>query len=144
MVLKFTEPNGSSKISFTPAIQDSLLNTYPVPNNHANSTGPIVLEEDLFLQNTLMSGTMEVKQNNVSYEVNESVNLKSDLNHVESVDGIGNGHTLGSTLLVTIDGQVRRIPVSTNDPNDPLNFSRWQKVGIVFSCCWFCKSPSPF
>jgi len=77
---------------------------------------------------------MEVKQANVSYEANESLQFKSDLNHIENIDGTG-GHTLGSTLLVTTEGHVRRIPVPTNDPNDPLHFSKWKKVGIVFSCC---------
>jgi hypothetical protein len=85
-----------------------------------------------------MNGTMEVKQqSHVSNEGTESVNLKADINHMEST---GDGHTLGSTLLVTTEGHVRRIPVPTNDPNDPLNFTKWQKIGIVFSCCWFCKT----
>ena len=103
-----------------------------------------------------MNGTMEVKQqSHVSNEGTESVNLKADVNHMEST---GDGHTLGSTLLVTSDGKVTYlfirirshvqtilVPQPSNDPNDPLNFTKWQKIGIVFSCCWFCKtSPPPF
>ena len=49
-------------------------------------------------------------------------------------------HTQGDVLLVSPTNHVRRIPVPTNDPNDPLNFNKWRKLGIVISCCWFCKS----
>ncbi|KAL4807499.1 major facilitator superfamily domain-containing protein [Aspergillus unguis] len=40
-------------------------------------------------------------------------------------------------LLVDSDGQVQRLPVPSKDPNDPLNFTQWEKVGIIVSCCWF-------
>jgi hypothetical protein len=43
-------------------------------------------------------------------------------------------------VLVDGDGQVQRLPVPSKDPNDPLNYTRWEKVGIIVSCCWFCKS----
>jgi hypothetical protein len=29
--------------------------------------------------------------------------------------------------------------VPSSDPNDPLNFSRSRKIGIIIACCWFCK-----
>jgi hypothetical protein len=41
-------------------------------------------------------------------------------------------------VLVDETGEVQRLPVPSNDPNDPLNFSKWEKFGVVFSCCWFC------
>lgn len=47
------------------------------------------------------------------------------------------GHVEGNALLVSKDGEVRRIPVPSNDPNDPLNFKPWQKYALVFCCCWF-------
>lgn len=50
-----------------------------------------------------------------------------------SVD-YGDGH-----ILVDNDGQVQRLPVPSKDPNDPLNYTRWEKTGIIVSCCWFCK-----
>lgn len=50
-----------------------------------------------------------------------------------SVD-YGHGH-----ILVDNDGQVQRLPVPSKDPNDPLNYTRWEKIGIIVSCCWFCK-----
>jgi hypothetical protein len=34
-------------------------------------------------------------------------------------------------------GNTRRIPIPTGDPNDPLNFGKVQKLGILVSCCWF-------
>jgi hypothetical protein len=46
--------------------------------------------------------------------------------------------TQGDVLLVSATNHVRRIPVPTNDPNDPLNFNKWRKLGIVICCCWFC------
>ena len=34
-------------------------------------------------------------------------------------------------------GNVRRIPVPSADPNDPLNMSKWRKLGVVVTCCWY-------
>ena len=47
-------------------------------------------------------------------------------------------HVAGDALLVTADGQVRKLPIPSNDPNDPLNFTKWEKLAIVVACCWFC------
>ena len=48
------------------------------------------------------------------------------------------GHAVGNALLVGGNGIVRRIPVPSSDPNDPLNFFPWQKYGVIVCCCWFC------
>ncbi|KAJ5937579.1 hypothetical protein N7454_003921, partial [Penicillium verhagenii] len=40
-------------------------------------------------------------------------------------------------VLIDESGEVQRLPVPSDDPNDPLNFSKWEKLGIMFSCCWF-------
>lgn len=48
-------------------------------------------------------------------------------------------HAVGNALLVGGDGHIRRIPVPSSDPNDPLNFLPWQKYGVIVCCCWFCK-----
>jgi hypothetical protein len=48
-------------------------------------------------------------------------------------------HSVGNALLVTADGEVRKLPVPSNDPNDPLNFTKLEKLGISVACCWFCK-----
>lgn len=48
-------------------------------------------------------------------------------------------HAVGNAFLVGADGRVRRIPVPSSDPNDPLNFLPWQKYGVIICCCWFCK-----
>ncbi|KAL1583958.1 hypothetical protein WHR41_07439 [Cladosporium halotolerans] len=45
--------------------------------------------------------------------------------------------TDGDVKLVDADGNVRRIPVPSSDPNDPLNMNKWRKAGIVVTCCWF-------
>jgi hypothetical protein len=48
-----------------------------------------------------------------------------------------NNHVKGNALLVRKDGEVRKIPIPSNNPNDPLNFRPWEKIGIIFCCCWF-------
>ncbi|KAL4912254.1 major facilitator superfamily domain-containing protein [Aspergillus aurantiobrunneus] len=45
---------------------------------------------------------------------------------------IDHGH-----VLVDGDGQIQRLPVPSKDPNDPLNYTIWEKIGIIVSCCWF-------
>ncbi|ESU12735.1 hypothetical protein FGSG_06623 [Fusarium graminearum PH-1] len=49
----------------------------------------------------------------------------------------GHGHIEGNALIVDTKGEIRKIPVPSSDPNDPLNFRPWEKYGIVFCCCWF-------
>ncbi|KAL3471070.1 major facilitator superfamily domain-containing protein [Aspergillus californicus] len=51
--------------------------------------------------------------------------------NVEYLDSPG-GH-----VLIDADGQVQRLPVPSKDPNDPLNFTKWEKAGIIVTCCWF-------
>ncbi|KAF9637695.1 Sugar transporter conserved site [Lasiodiplodia theobromae] len=43
----------------------------------------------------------------------------------------------GDAMLVDKEGHVRRLPVPSSSPNDPLNFSYWKKAGVIVSCCWF-------
>lgn len=43
----------------------------------------------------------------------------------------------GDLTLLDDHGNTRRLPIPTTDPNDPLNFNKWQKLGILVSCCWF-------
>lgn len=43
-------------------------------------------------------------------------------------------------VLVDDRGEVQRLPVPSCDPNDPLNFNKSEKLGVTFSCCWFCKT----
>lgn len=59
-----------------------------------------------------------------------------DVQHVD-VQNDKHGHVGGNALLVNKEGKVRRIPVPSSDPNDPLNFRPWEKYAIVFCCCWF-------
>lgn len=39
--------------------------------------------------------------------------------------------------LLDENGNVRRIPVPSSDPNDPLNMSKWRKLGVIVTCCWY-------
>jgi len=68
--------------------------------------------------------------------------------HVEDLDekrevADGPSHVEGNALLIGADGTIRKLPVPSSDPNDPLNFSSWQKLGILVACCWFCKYFAP-
>ena len=49
-------------------------------------------------------------------------------------------HIEGNALLVDSDGCVRRLPIASSDPNDPLNYKPWERAAIIVCCCWFCKS----
>jgi hypothetical protein len=55
-------------------------------------------------------------------------------------DGNHNGGgTAGEILLVSGHNEIRKVPVPTNDPNDPLNMTKLRKLGVTITCCWFCK-----
>lgn len=43
----------------------------------------------------------------------------------------------GDLQLINTTGEIRRIPIPSSDPNDPLSFSKWRKLGILICCCWF-------
>lgn len=43
-------------------------------------------------------------------------------------------------LLVNASGDILRLPIPSADPNDPLNFTFLEKMGVIVSCCWFCES----
>ncbi|KAK8088954.1 hypothetical protein PG997_003915 [Apiospora hydei] len=49
-------------------------------------------------------------------------------------------HVEGNALLVDKQGQIRRLPIPSNSPNDPLNWKPWEKAVVIFCCCWFCES----
>ncbi|KAK6425309.1 hypothetical protein LTR81_002337 [Elasticomyces elasticus] len=42
----------------------------------------------------------------------------------------------GAVLLVA-DSVLQKIPIPSNDPNDPLNFSRIRKMTVLLTTCWF-------
>ncbi|CAI4219805.1 unnamed protein product [Parascedosporium putredinis] len=48
-------------------------------------------------------------------------------------------HAEGNAFLVDKHGAVRRVPVPSNNPNDPLNFKPWEKWAVIVTCCWFCN-----
>ncbi|EWZ99605.1 hypothetical protein NW765_005585 [Fusarium oxysporum] len=60
--------------------------------------------------------------------------------HTEEPDKRSNapsGHAEGNALLVDAHGHIRRLPVPSNNPNDPLNWKPWQKWAVIGTCCWF-------
>lgn len=68
------------------------------------------------------------------------------IEHVEDFDLKGKGgglsddpnsYVTGDARLITANGEVQKLPIPSSDPNDPLNFSFWEKPGIIASCCWF-------
>jgi hypothetical protein len=66
------------------------------------------------------------------------VNQKVNVELLEDVKPQGQN----SEVLVDAAGDIQRLPVPSNDVNDPLNFTVWEKTGVIVSCCWFCKRPS--
>jgi len=64
--------------------------------------------------------------------------LDIEAEHREITDEkIDNQTITGDVQLINADGEIRRIPIPSSDPNDPLNFSKWRKLGILICCCWF-------
>lgn len=47
-------------------------------------------------------------------------------------------HVAGSALLINKQGGIRKLPVPSNNPNDPLNWKTWEKAAVISCCCWFC------
>lgn len=71
----------------------------------------------------------------------DAINGKHGADYVEELkpppDVNDSKHVGGNALLVSRDGEVRKLPVPSSNPNDPLNFRGWEKTGIVICCCWF-------
>lgn len=68
--------------------------------------------------------------------------ISPEIDHIEEAGlktkfNVANNNATGNTLLITADGQLQKVPIPSADPNDPLNFSFWEKTGVVVSCCWF-------
>lgn len=53
-------------------------------------------------------------------------------------------HVVGDALLLDKHGKIRRLPIPSNDPNDPLNYKTWEKAATIFCCCWFSMRISAF
>ena len=70
-----------------------------------------------------------------------ATNMEKDASVTEQLEYV-KGHDFGGVNTGNIDlldsnGRVRRIPVPSTDPNDPLNLNKWRKLGIIITCCWF-------
>lgn len=59
----------------------------------------------------------------------------ASVEHKEAV--IRDEGTIGNVKFFDENDLVRRISIPSADPNDPLNFSKWRKLGINFTCCWY-------
>ncbi|OJJ94979.1 hypothetical protein ASPACDRAFT_1908671 [Aspergillus aculeatus ATCC 16872] len=56
--------------------------------------------------------------------------------HVDFVENVAKPEPSGP-VLVDETGRIQRLPVPSDDPNDPLNFAVWEKTAIIVCCCWF-------
>ncbi|KAL3445032.1 major facilitator superfamily domain-containing protein [Aspergillus insuetus] len=56
---------------------------------------------------------------------------------IELAENVESGKPSTDHVLVNADGEVQQLPVPSKDPNDPLNYTKWEKIGIIVSCCWF-------
>jgi hypothetical protein len=63
--------------------------------------------------------------------------MVEDIRKFDNGSGRHHGHVEGNALLVVGSGEIRRIPVPSANPNDPLNLKRWEKSVLIFCCCWF-------
>lgn len=59
--------------------------------------------------------------------------------HDRATEASRQQHVEGNALLVDKQGQIRRLPIPSNSPNDPLNWKAWEKSAVIFCCCWFCE-----
>ncbi|KAK7989079.1 hypothetical protein PG989_009394 [Apiospora arundinis] len=57
--------------------------------------------------------------------------------HDRATEASRQQHVEGNALLVDKQGQIRRLPIPSNSPNDPLNWKAWEKSAVIFCCCWF-------
>ncbi|KAJ5481160.1 hypothetical protein N7539_007054 [Penicillium diatomitis] len=64
-----------------------------------------------------------------------AMDQKANIELVEDLETHGDGK--GDDVLVDAAGEIQRLPVPSADPNDPLNFTVWEKTGVIVSCCWF-------
>jgi hypothetical protein len=69
-------------------------------------------------------------------DVVDEKQLAYQVEHLES-GKFETSQRAGDLNLLDDHGNTRHIPIPTTDPNDPLNFSKWRKLGILVSCCWF-------
>ncbi|KAI0019603.1 major facilitator superfamily domain-containing protein [Xylariomycetidae sp. FL0641] len=69
-------------------------------------------------------------------EIEASSTLHLDKPHAQHQQSHGGGGG-GDVVLLDEGNQIRRIPIPTDDPDDPLNWPTWRKMGIVGTCCWF-------
>ncbi|PYI19020.1 MFS general substrate transporter [Aspergillus violaceofuscus CBS 115571] len=56
--------------------------------------------------------------------------------HVDFVENVEKPEP-ADPVLVDETGRIQRLPVPSDDPNDPLNFAVWEKTAIIVCCCWF-------
>jgi hypothetical protein len=66
-----------------------------------------------------------------TYANDSQVEYGSDTGKALKIDG---------EVALVADSSIQRIPIASSDPNDPLNFAQWRKMGILVTTCWFCKS----
>ena len=134
-------------ISLDKAIKDA---TSPqVSTSFANSKSASLLNSRLEIPAEYRSTNLpNTPMSSEAFHLEDASQKAAPVVAMEKVDSIAldkgkvtlpSDHAVSSALLVGTDGHVRKIPVPSDDPNDPLNFLKWQKYGIIICCCWFCK-----
>ncbi|KAK8125216.1 HOL1 [Apiospora kogelbergensis] len=61
--------------------------------------------------------------------------------HARAAESPSRQHIEGNALLVDKHGQIRRLPIPSSSPNDPLNWKTWEKSAVILCCCWFYNLP---
>jgi hypothetical protein len=63
-----------------------------------------------------------------------------DESQIEYGSDAGKTLKIDGEVALVADSSIQRIPIASSDPNDPLNFTKWRKMGVLVTTCWFCKS----
>lgn len=77
-------------------------------------------------------GSMEEKKLDLDKTTTEGYDMPPRLSSTSSVEIVAT-----AVRLVDESGEMQRWPIPSSSPRDPLNYSKWRKLGIVISCCWF-------
>ncbi len=65
--------------------------------------------------------------------------VSDELSKISGTSKPEHEHIEGNALLLDKEGRIRRLPIPSTNPNDPLSFKPWEKAAVIICCCWFCK-----
>ena len=76
---------------------------------------------------------------NTMDHIDDAGSASADAHREKPTEAVEATHVVGDALLFDKQGNIRRLPIPSNNPNDPLNYKTWEKAATIFCCCWFSK-----